>query len=151
MRRILALAIVASASFAVEAQADDNSLQSSGCAPVRQIVFKRNTTQAVVRDVLARTETRCYTFSARTGQKLGVELASGSGNVLFAIYQPGWNLKKGDDDIRQLGVPLRGAALDDEISHFSGRLPVSGSYLLVVGLLRGGAGDYSTTLSIDGR
>ncbi len=102
----------------------------------------------MIKDVLARTETRCYDFFARTGQELGIRLASESGNVLFAVFQPGWDLKKGDDDIQQLGVPLKGAALDDETNHFSGRLPVSGNYLLVVGLLRGGAGDYSTTLSI---
>ena len=147
MRTVALLAVVLATSV-VAARADDNSLQSSGCAPIRQIVFANGSTKAVVKDVLTRTETRCYAFSARTGQELRVRLASESDNVLFAIYQPGWNLKKGDDDIGQLGQPLKGATLDDEADHYSGRLPVSGSYLLVVGLLRGGAGDYSAMLSI---
>ncbi len=148
MRTMAEALVVVLTVSAFAARADDNSLQSSGCAPVRQITFRKGTTEAVVKDVLGRTETRCYDFFARTGQELAVRLASESGNVLFAIYQPGWNLKKGDDDVQQLEVPLKGAALDDEANHFSGHLPASGNYLLVVGLLRGGAGDYSTTISI---
>ncbi len=71
-------------------------------------------------------------------------LGGGGWRMLPAKLGP---LQKGDD-IQELGVPSKGAALDDGTNHVPERPSVSGNHLTVAGLLRGGAGGCSTTLSI---
>jgi hypothetical protein len=69
-------------------------------------------------------------------------------NIVLQIYAPPWTITQGTDGIRVNGRALPGAAEGDDAKAWAGRLPASGSYLLVLGTTWGG-GDYRLHLGID--
>jgi hypothetical protein len=105
---------------------------------VQTIQFARGAYSATITGAVARGERSLYALSARAGQRLTVTGQSLEQNVAFQIWRPGYKLPAAaGEDIQ--GYALRGAAPADDASHWSGRLPSSGRYLLVVGATRGGA------------
>lgn len=123
---------------------------ATGDAPTPQaIAFAKGASGAVVEGGAARGEQRYYTLPARKGQALEVEVTATEDNAVLQIYEPGWRLgRDGDGVVDVAGRSLPGAGAGDDAKRWTGRLPRSGPYLLVVGATRGGA---AFTLRVDVR
>jgi hypothetical protein len=111
MRRALAALLL----FATAAQAE---------TPIR---FARGASGAEVAGAVARGETRTYTLEARAGQRMELRIASTEKNAVFQLHAPG------------TGEAMPGAAPGDDARQWSGTLPRSGAWRIVVGSTRGGA------------
>ncbi|HMD63080.1 MAG TPA: hypothetical protein VKF83_03790 [Stellaceae bacterium] len=110
------------------------------------IHFARGASRAVISGGVERGGRALYTLGARAGQTLAVRAAALERNVAFQIYRPGFVLPAQRGDEIQ-GKTLQGAGEGQDTRHWSGRLPDSGDYLLVVGATRGGAA-YRLRISI---
>jgi hypothetical protein len=121
----------------------------AGTAPKPEaIAFAKGSSGAVVKGAAARGERRYYALSAREGQELKAEVAAVEDNAAFALFEPGWRLvPDGDGIVDVKGKALPGAAAGEDAKRWSGRLPRSGSYLLVVGGTRGGT-EYTLRVSV---
>jgi hypothetical protein len=117
------------------------------CNAPRAVRFARGQTAAEIHGGIARGELDCRTFSARGGQHLSASVGSAEHNVVFQIYRPGWRTASNDGGFDVTGTPLPGAGEGDDASSWSGRLPRTGSYLVVLGTTRGG-GEYRLRLRI---
>jgi hypothetical protein len=93
----------------------------------KRIKFSRGHSSAIIRGAVIRGERDQYFLRARAGQQMNVRITSLEGNAVFQIYQP--NRK----------VTLRGAGEMDDAQQWSGKLPASGDYLIIVGGTRGNA------------
>lgn len=87
---------------------------------------------AVVRGEVAR-----YTLNARQGQTMHLAITALEDNAVFQLYPPGAD-----------AAALPGAAEGDDATRWSGRLPRSGDYRIVVGASRGNA-TYRLSVRID--
>ena len=88
-----------------------------------------------------------YSLGARAGQKMTVAISSIENNAVFQLYAPGAKATRGDDGIVEVkGTTLPGA--DGDTMNWTGQLPASGAYLIVVGGTRGNA-SYELTVSIE--
>ncbi|MEW5928477.1 MAG: hypothetical protein AB1941_13495 [Gemmatimonadota bacterium] len=94
----------------------------------RRIRFARGATSAVVEGAVVRGERAVYLARARAGQRMNVRVTSPEDNAVFQLRGPG-------------GVgTLPGAGETDDATAWSGVLPRSGDYRIVVGGTRGNAG-----------
>jgi hypothetical protein len=109
----------------------------ASCGRPAAIQFAPGTSGAVVEGGAPRGEISCYTLTARAGQRMEVTISSIENNGVFQIYAPGWTDKPGDGPD---GKPLPGVEPGTDAMRFSGVLPASGRYLVVVGATRGGTG-----------
>jgi hypothetical protein len=91
------------------------------------IRFRRDRTSAVIKESVIRGDRDRYLLGARAGQRMTVNISALEDNAVFAIYQP---------DSKQT---LKGAGEEDDAKQWSGKLPTSGSYTIVVGGTRGNA------------
>ncbi|MEG4584434.1 hypothetical protein QUA54_04170 [Microcoleus sp. MOSTC5] len=96
----------------------------------QEIQFKRGASSAEVKGGVARGEVMIYLISAKEGQTMNVEIQSVEGNAVFKVVAPNTN-----------------AVAEGEKS-WSGELPQTGKYQIVVGTERGGA-SYTLSVSID--
>jgi hypothetical protein len=117
------------------------------CNTPRPVRFARGQTAAEVRGGIARGEQDCRTFAARAGQLLSASVGSVEHNVVFQMYRPGWRIARNDGGFEIAGTALPGAGEGDDASSWSGRLPRTGSYLVVLGTTRG-SGEYRLHLRI---
>ncbi len=90
----------------------------------RRIRFERGRTTKVIENAVVRGTRDRYLLRARAGQTLTVHITSLEDNAVFDIYRPGRR--------RILG----GA---QETADWTGRLPVTGDYVISVGGTRGNA------------
>ena len=128
-----------------------NSAASAGanCDQPPAIHFARGATSAQLAGGIARGERDCFTIGVRGGQRMTVtQMDSGEGNIVLQIYRPPWRIISTPDGPTINGKALDGAEEGRDASNWAGLLPISGSYLLVLGTSRGG-GEYS--LSVDVR
>lgn len=88
--------------------------------------FKRGRSSAVVEDAVVRGTQESYVVGARAGQRLQVSITSLEKNAAFHIRQPG-------------GKTLPRAGEMDDATRWSGKLPRTGDYTIVVGSTRGNA------------
>ena len=89
---------------------------------------------------IARGEVACFTISARQGQHMIVnDPAQRDTNVVIQIYRPPWTIVRLPDGIRVRGRSLPGAAEGEDAKSWTGTLPKTGRYLLVLGASWGGA------------
>lgn len=116
---------------------------AQACGRPGTISFPRGATGAELQGGVARGETACWALQARAGQTLEATVASLENNAVFQIYQPGW--KAGRDGVE--GFALPGAAEGQDARQFTGTLPTTGRYLIVVGATRGGA-DYRLRVGV---
>lgn len=93
----------------------------------RRIRFARGATSATVESAVVRGERATYLVGARAGQRMRVRVASPGSNAVFQLYGPG-----------RVGA-LPGAGDTDDATAWSGALPRSGDYRIVVGGTRGNA------------
>lgn len=96
----------------------------------QEIQFKRGASSAEVKGGVARGEVMIYLINAKEGQTMNVEIQSVEGNAAFKVVDPNTN-----------------AVAEGEKS-WSGELPQTGEYQIVVGTERGGA-SYTLSVSID--
>jgi hypothetical protein len=112
--------------------------------PVR---FAHGAAAAEIVGGIARGELACFTIEASKGQHMALTQPKGS-NIVLQLYAPHWAITHGADGIRVNGRALPGAAEGEDTKAWAGRLPATGSYLLVLGTTWGG-GDYRLHLGID--
>ena len=101
----------------------------------RRIRFARGSSSAAVEGAVVRGERAVYLVGARAGQQMRVRVTSPEENAVFQLHAPG------------RGGMLRGAGETDDATAWSGALPSTGDYRIVVGGTRGNA-EYRLTVSI---
>jgi hypothetical protein len=85
------------------------------------IKFKTGSHSAIVSGGIARGTVNTYVLEANKGQTISLTITSIENNVVFQILDP------------------TGKSIVKEKANFSGKLPRSGKYKIVVGTTRGGA------------
>lgn len=112
--------------------------------PIR---FAPGASSAEVRGAVIRGERALYTLEARAGQRLTLRVAAPEGNAAFQLYAPGARPQTRDFGVEIDGRALPGAGEGEDATRWTGTLPQSGAYLLVVGPTRGNA-SYRLTVTI---
>jgi hypothetical protein len=114
---------------------------------VQPIRIAPGASSAKVAGAVIRGERALYSFAARAGQHLSLRVRAVEKNAAVQIYAPGARLEKRDYGLEVVGQPLPGAGEEDDATRWTGTLPKSGTYLLVVGPTRGNA-TYRLTVTI---
>jgi hypothetical protein len=113
--------------------------------PVR---FPAGVFQTEISGGLARGELGCWRFSGRHGQWMAVsEPHRVSSNIVMQIYRPGWSVTRSQYGTHLRREALPGAAEGQDAKAWTGVLPSTGTYLLVVGTAWGG-GSYRIRIEI---
>ncbi|HYF54924.1 MAG TPA: hypothetical protein VEA41_11760 [Salinarimonas sp.] len=107
--------------------------------PPTPIRFARGASSAVLEGAVIRGERALYGLEARAGQRLAVRVASPERNAVVQIYEPGARRRVEEGVLEVEGRALPGAGEGEDARAWSGALPRSGTYLLVVGGTRGNA------------
>jgi hypothetical protein len=76
-----------------------------------------------------------------------LRIAAPERNAVFQVYEPGARAETNDSVLEVAGEALPGAGEGDDARRWTGVLPRSGVYLLVVGATRGNA-TYRLTIAI---
>lgn len=117
------------------------------CPPVKPLRFAPGADSARIEGGVPRGMRDCLSLGLGQGQRLVVAVLPGEDdNVVFQIYRPGWRVSGAADGVAIDGTPLPGTAEGTDARAFDGRVPVSGTYLLVIGTTRGG-GAYRVSVS----
>ncbi|MBD2185305.1 hypothetical protein H6S82_31290 [Planktothrix sp. FACHB-1355] len=95
----------------------------------RRLQFARGRNSTTVKDAVVRGTTDTYLLGARAGQTMNVSISSVEANVVFDVVAP------------------NGTKLTEEATSFSGELPATGDYRVVIGTTRGN-GSYTLQVSI---
>jgi hypothetical protein len=111
------------------------------------IHFARGTSSAEVQGAVVRGERALYTLEARAGQRLTLHIVALENNAVFQVYAPGARPETRDYGLEIVGQALTGAGEGDDATRWTGTLPRSGAYLVVVGATRGNA-NYRLTVAI---
>jgi hypothetical protein len=116
--------------------------------PVARIRFARGASSAEVHGAVVRGERALYSVEAREGQHMSLRITSIESNAVFQVYAPGAEARLGDASALEIaGQALTGAREGDDATRWTGVLPRSGPYLLVVGATRGNT-TYRLTVKI---
>jgi hypothetical protein len=111
------------------------SLGAAAQDSAKRIRFARGSSSAGVEGAVLRGERAVYLVGARGGQQMRVRVVSPENNAVFQIHSPPG------------GAALPGAGETDDATAWSGTLPRSGDYRIVVGGTRGNA-SYSLHVEI---
>jgi hypothetical protein len=107
---------------------------AAACPPAKPVHFAAGASEITLSG-------GCYTLRARQGQILTVEQSdTPDTNIVFQIYHPPWRIVGSPDQMAVGGTTLPGTAEGEDARRFSGTLPATGDYLLVVGTSRGSGG-----------
>lgn len=108
--------------------------------PVSQpIRFEHNTDSVTISGGVVRGARDLYDFDGRSGQRLSVAIKAPAESAVFQLYRPGYKLAREGAVTTIKGETLAGAGETDDARAWTGPLPVSGRYLIVVGGVRGNA------------
>ncbi len=112
----------------------------AACDPPASVRFASGANGANLDGGIARGETACFTLGAQAGQTVAVtQRDKGEGNIVLQLYRPGWKItQSAEDGVTVRGTALPGAEEGKDAPAWSGRLPATGTYLLVLGTTRGG-------------
>ena len=114
----------------------------ANCERPAAIHFARGATSVEFSGGLARGERHCFTIRARGGQRMTVSQTDrGEDNIVLQIYRPSWRIVPSSEGPTFNGSALEGAEEGRDARNWTGQLPTTGSYLLVIGTSRGG-GEY---------
>jgi hypothetical protein len=120
----------------------------AACPPAKPVHFAAGASEITLSGGIPRGERDCYTLGARQGQILTVEQSdTPDTNIVFQIYQPPWRIVGSPDQMAVGGMTLPGTAEGEDARRFSGTLPATGDYLLVLGTIRG-SGAYHLRVEI---
>jgi hypothetical protein len=106
---------------------------------VQPIRFARGSSGAEVAGAVVRGERALFSLEARAGQTLTARITAPEGNAVFQVWHPGAVPRQQDGMATVEGTALPGAGEGDDARSWSGTLPASGAYLIVVGGTRGNA------------
>jgi len=105
---------------------------------IRPLEFSRGASSAVVSDAVVRGTRSVYSFEARKGQWATIVVTAVESNAAISVWRPGAKATFGEF-VEIDGRALAGAGELDEAKKWQGRLPDTGTYLIVVGPTRGNA------------
>jgi hypothetical protein len=115
----------------------------------KPIFFATGSTSGTIGGRVVRGTPVLYSVKATTGQTLTVTITAPDDNAVFQIYEPGTTIGRDSDGLLEFhGTSLHGAAPGEDTTRWSGRLPKSGTYLIVIGGTRGNA-RYSMDVKIE--
>jgi len=123
------------------------SAASAGAEQAHEIRFAPGSNSATVSGAVVRGTRDVYAFSARKGQMANIEVSAVESNAAMSVWRPGARLGSPEEDIQ--GKTLPGAGEGQDAQRWSGALPETGRYLIVVGPTRGNA-TYKLRLRITG-
>lgn len=125
-----------------------NGAAAAPCDNPRPVQFPVGGAQAQITGGIARGELACWTVGGRRGQHMTVrQPANDHNNIVLQIYRPPWSVAHSPDGIRIHGRALPGTAEGQDATGWTGVLPATGSYLLVLGTTWGG-GPYRVRIEI---
>jgi hypothetical protein len=114
---------------------------------IEPIRFARGASSAEVRGAVVRGTRALYSIAARKGQSMSLRIRAVEDNAVFQVYAPGARPETRDGVLQVIGEALPGAGEGEDATRWTGKLPQSGTYLLVVGATRGNA-TYRLTVAI---
>jgi hypothetical protein len=115
----------------------------------KPIFFATGSSSGTVGGRVMRGERNLYSVKATAGQTMTVTMTTPDDNAVFQIYQPGTTIGRDNDGLLEFhGTALHGAGDGEDTTRWTGRLPVAGVYLIVVGSTRGNA-RYSMDVKIE--
>ena len=115
----------------------------------KPIFFQTGSTSGTVGGRVVRSNRDLYSVKGTAGQTMTVTMTAPDDNVVFQLYEPGTTIGRDNDGLLEFhGKPLHGAAEGEDTTRWQGRLPKSGTYLIVVGSTRGN-GRYSMDVKIE--
>jgi hypothetical protein len=115
----------------------------------KMIFFATGSTRGTVGGQVLRSAPHLYSLKAAAGQIMTVTITAPDDNVVFQIYEPGTQIARDADGLLQFaGTALSHAGEGDDTTRWSGRVPRTGTYLIVVGSTRGNA-RYSMDVKIE--
>ena len=123
-------------------------LATADCVKPAVISFPKGASTAARTGGIVRAEDVCYVLNVLAGQRLSLSLGSPDGNVVVAVYLPGYKVVPASDGPDISGKTLPKAADQDEARNLTAVLPVKGRYLLVLGTTRGAGGEYKLHVSV---
>jgi hypothetical protein len=135
------------ATVAITACLGNAGLVRAAADTVQAIHFARGASSAEVRGAAVRGERMLYSFDAREGQRATIRIDALEHNGAFQIYSPPASPVMRDSTLEIAGQTLPGAGEEDDAAHWTGTLPRSGAYLVVVGSTRGNV-TYRLTVTI---
>jgi len=106
---------------------------------IQPIRFARGASGAEVAGGVVRGQRALFSLEASAGQTLTVRITAPEGNAVFQIWRPGAVPRRQDGMAAVDGTALPGAGEGEDARSWTGRLPASGAYLIVVGGTRGNA------------
>jgi hypothetical protein len=124
------------------------SAASAWAQEAHEIRFAPGSNSATVSGAVVRGTRDVYAFSARKGQAAKIEVSAVESNAAMTVWRPGARLGPPEEDIQ--GKTLPGAGEGQDAQRWSGALPETGRYLIVVGPTRGNA-TYKLRLRISGQ
>lgn len=120
----------------------------ANCKPPQAVRFPAGVNATELAGGVVRGERDCYTFRARAGQALSISQPHPvEDNIVFQLYEPHWQLAQDADGVSITGRTLPRADEGQDAREWSGKLPASGEYLLVLGTSRG-SGEYRVRVQI---
>jgi len=115
----------------------------------KMIFFATGSTRGTAGGHVLRGARDLYSLKAIASQVLTVTITAPDDNAVFQIYEPGTQIGRDADGLLQFtGKALARADDGDDATRWSGRLPRTGTYLIVVGSTRGNA-RYSMDVKIE--
>jgi hypothetical protein len=115
----------------------------------KMIFFATGSTRGTAGGHVLRGARDLYSVKAMAGQIMTVTITAPDDNAVFQIYEPGAQIGRDADGLLQFaGKALAKADDGDDATRWSGRLPRSGTYLIVIGSTRGNA-RYSVDVKIE--
>jgi hypothetical protein len=105
----------------------------------KEIRFAAGANSATISNSVVRGDRDMYSITVKAGQTMSVAVNAEEDNAVFQIYQPGAKFVKEDGLMELKGEALPQAGDEDDAKSWSGKLPKSGKYWIVVGGTRGNA------------
>lgn len=117
--------------------------------PPKPIYFATGSTRGTAGGHVVRGARDLYSLKALKGQLMTVTLTAPDDNAVFQIYAPGTAIERDDDGLLAFkGTALPGAGEGNDATRWSGPLPATGTYIIVIGSTRGNA-RYSMDVKIE--
>lgn len=115
----------------------------------KMIFFATGSTRGTAGGHVLRGARDLYSVKASAGLNMTVTITAPDDNAVFQIYEPGTQIGRDADGLLQFtGKALANADDGDDATRWSGRLPRTGTYLIVIGSTRGNA-RYSMDVKIE--
>ena len=115
----------------------------------KMIFFATGSTRGTAGGHVLRGNRDLYSVKASAGLIMTVTITAPDDNAVFQIYEPGTQIGRDADGLLQFtGKALANADNGDDATRWSGRLPRTGTYLIVIGSTRGNA-RYSMDVKIE--